>query len=105
MHNFNRTKVKTYLTPRQCKLIRSCLRWTQKQLAEAANCSSSTVSSFENDKVIRFNTALALDKVLIETGKVKIYPYGFEFKEGNVARRYIKYNKLLKQGNKAWHLN
>jgi len=84
----------THLTPRKCKLSRSCLGWTQKQLAESANCSSSTVSSFENDKVIGFNTVLALDKALTETGKVKIYSYGFEFKEGNVARRYINYNKL-----------
>ena len=70
----------THLTPCKCKSIRSCLGWTQEQLAEAANCSSSTVRRFENDKVTGFNTVLALDKALAETGKVKIYSHGFEFK-------------------------
>ena len=83
MHNFNRTKVKTHLTPERCRAIRERLGWSQEQLAEAAQCSLSTVRNYENDKVIRFNTMLALDKALTETGKVKIYSYGFKFKEGN----------------------
>ena len=87
-------KVETYLTPCKCKLIRSCLRWTQEQLAEAANCSPSIIRNYENDKVIDFNTVLVLDKVLTETGKVRIYSNGFKFKEGNEAWRYINYNKL-----------
>ena len=88
----------THLTPSKCKLIRSCLGWTQKQLAESANCSPSTVSSFENYKVIDFNTVLALDKALIETGKVRIYSHGFEFNEGNAAWLPFNCRQFLKQG-------
>ena len=71
----------SHLTPCKCKLIRLCLGWTQEQLAEAANCSPSTVGDFEEYKIIRLKTVLALDKALIKTGKVKIYSHSFEFKE------------------------
>ena len=61
----------TNLTPERCRAIRACLGWTQKQLAEAAQCSLSTVGRFENDKAIRFNTVLALNKAMIEIEKIE----------------------------------
>ena len=71
----------THLTPCKCKSIRLCLGWSQKQLAEAAQRSLSTVSKFENYKGIDFNTVLALEEALTETGKVRIHSHGFKFKE------------------------
>ena len=88
----------THLTPSKCKLIRLCLGWTQKQLAEAANCSPSTVRNFENYESIGSDMLLDLEGALTETGKVRIYPYGFEFKEGNEAWLPFNCRQFLKQG-------
>ena len=97
--DFNYTKGEkqmryTHLAPCECKLIRLCLGWTQEQLAEAAQCPQSIVSSFENYEIIGCDMLLALEDALIKTGKVAIYPYRFEFKEGNEAWISVNCTKL-----------
>ena len=71
----------SHLTPCKCKLIRFCLGWSQEELAEAAQCSPSTVSSFEDCGIIGFDMRIDLDDALIKTGRVKIYSDGFRFME------------------------
>ena len=59
------------MTPKQCKMARVGLGWTNQQLAEKAGVVPNTVSNFEKGRDVHSSTAKVLEHALLESGKVR----------------------------------
>lgn len=59
------------MTPKQCRMARIGLGWTNNQLAEKAQISPNTVSSFENGRDIQRSSKKAIELALLSSGKVR----------------------------------
>jgi len=55
------------LTPIQCGMARSALKWTQKDLSKKANVSAATINSFEQGRKIHPRTMNALQEAFLLT--------------------------------------
>ena len=59
------------MTPRQCRMARVGLGWTNQQLAEKAQVAPNTVSSFENGRDIQPSSKLAIKTALLSSNQVR----------------------------------
>ena len=59
------------MTPRQCRMARVGLGWTNQQLAENAQVAPNTVSNFENGRDIQSSSKQAIESALLRSKKVR----------------------------------
>ncbi len=59
------------MTPTQCRMARSAIKWSTSDLSKKARVTTTTVNRFENGKDAYTSTAIKLKKALESSGKIR----------------------------------